>query len=271
MACTKPMAVYLRPYFSGLSSVNSGKSIRSGNNSFAARLERAQSVSQGKDFPAVGDGGRNFPPQGLSQRYESGAEGAGAIGYDRMGGTSYGTYQISSRQGTMDRFLSFLKTEAPDLAAKLLKAGPADTGGKSGRMPEVWRMIAAGEASRFEELQRRFIEETHYRPALEMIRETTGLDVEEGSMALQEVLWSASVQHGPAGAARIFKKAVKALDFGVKEPSDAAIVSRVYSERVRCFGGSSSRVRAAVAARLSQERGEALAMLAGHRGISATA
>ena len=41
----------------------------------------------------------------LSAKFESGTEGVAAIGYDRVGGTSYGKYQIASKPGTMDRFL----------------------------------------------------------------------------------------------------------------------------------------------------------------------
>lgn len=79
-------------------------------------------------------------PQGrLSARYESGSRGAAAVGYDRNGGTSYGTYQISSRQGTFARFLAFLDGEEPALADRLRRAGPADTGGTRGPFPRNGR------------------------------------------------------------------------------------------------------------------------------------
>ncbi|MBA4357411.1 MAG: hypothetical protein C0405_06760, partial [Desulfovibrio sp.] len=51
---------------------------------------------------------RNPDTKGLGSMaalFESGDKGAAAIGYDRTGGTSYGTFQISSRAGTMNRFL----------------------------------------------------------------------------------------------------------------------------------------------------------------------
>ena len=52
----------------------------------------------------------------LAARFESGSDGVAAIGYDRHGGTSYGKFQLSSRAGTMDSFISFLSKESPDLA-----------------------------------------------------------------------------------------------------------------------------------------------------------
>ena len=46
----------------------------------------------------------------LAAQFESGSDGIAAVGYDKHGGTSYGKYQIASRVGSMDNFLSFLDT-----------------------------------------------------------------------------------------------------------------------------------------------------------------
>ena len=45
----------------------------------------------------------------LSQKYESAKMGSLSIGYDRTGGTSYGTYQLSSRTGHLIDFLNIWK------------------------------------------------------------------------------------------------------------------------------------------------------------------
>jgi hypothetical protein len=82
----------------------------------------------------------------LSSRYESGGT-IDCIGYDKKGGTSYGQYQIASKTGTMDNFVTFLEDKAPDIAERLKSAGPADTGGRTGRMPETWKQIAAEDAT----------------------------------------------------------------------------------------------------------------------------
>lgn len=199
----------------------------------------------------------------LSARFESGSDGIAAIGYDRTGGTSYGKYQIASRVGSMNSFLSFLDEKAPDLASRLRGAGPANTGSRQGRMPDVWRAIAKEQPERFESLQEAYISESHYKPALQSITRNTGLSEERLSAAMREVIWSTAVQHGPAGAARIFDRA----DDMSGKPGDAAyerkLINNVYALRAGQFGSSSSQVRAAVQNRFRQEKELALNMLDG--------
>ncbi len=197
----------------------------------------------------------------LSAHFESGEKGPGAIGYDDNGGTSYGTYQISSRAGTMKHFIDYLSDQAPDLANKLKAAGPANTGATYGKMPAVWKKVAAQDPVRFSKLQYDFIEKSHYQPAVQEISDRTGLDISKAPKALQEVLWSTAVQHGPNGAAKIFTKAIKrtqAKNDGVKI---AQLIDSVYDMRATQFGSSGSSVRAAARTRFREEGRMALAML----------
>lgn len=202
----------------------------------------------------------------LSARFESGDQGPGAIGYDEAGGTSYGTYQISSRQGTFDRFVSFLDKAAPNYAARLRAAGNPDTGGRQGKVPQEWQRIAKEDPRGFEALQRQFIKETHYGPALQKVAQSTGLDLSERSSVLKEVLWSTSVQHGPDGAAKIFKKALEGLK-ARGDVSDQAIIDTVYDIRRRQFDSSAPQVQQAVTRRFSEERVAVVGVL--KDGISA--
>lgn len=197
----------------------------------------------------------------LSAHFESCEKGPGAIGYDYNGGTSYGTYQISSRAGTMKRFIDYLSERAPDLANKLKAAGPANTGNSFGRMPQVWKKVATEDPVRFSKLQYDFIEKSHYLPAVQEISNRTGMDISKAPRALQEVLWSTAVQHGPNGAAKIFTKAIKraeAKNGGVKI---AQLIGSVYAMRAGQFGSSLPDVRAAVRSRFREEGRMALAML----------
>ncbi len=199
---------------------------------------------------------------GLSARFESGADGIEAIGHDRVGGTSYGKYQLSSKAGTMDRFIAYLRGQEPGWASRLRAAGPADTGSCEGRMPRVWRQIAAENPERFEALQHEFVRNEHYLPARDKIMESTGVDIESGPPALREVLWSTSVQHGASGAARIFNRVIaEVLDTGAAGASDRRIIDKVYADRQKQFASSTDRVRASVRNRLREERNLALAML----------
>jgi len=204
-------------------------------------------------------------PQGkLSATYESGGDSS-AIGYDPKGGTSYGLYQIASNTGTMDRFMKFLDAKAPDIAQRLADAGPSNTGGKSGSMPQAWKQVASDQGKRFEALQHEFIRESHYEPAAKSINMVCGMDVSNKSQALREVLWSTAVQHGAHGATDIFVTAADNLQAKGTSPTtqnfDRSMIDEVYKLRSGQFGGQGSRVRAAVQNRLQNEKATAVAML----------
>lgn len=198
---------------------------------------------------------------GLSARFESGPDGVEAIGYDRVGGTSYGKFQLSSKAGTLDRFLSYLKDYEPHWASRLRHAGPADTGSSDGRMPRVWRQIAQENPERFEALQHDFVRNEHYLPARDKIMEATGVDIDSGPEALREVLWSTSVQHGASGAARIFNKVIAEVLDKSGSAEDRHIIDKVYADRQKHFASSTDAVRKSVRNRLREERSLALAML----------
>jgi len=231
-----------------LSSPDAGEELQRSNSRSPNQLRRVQTA------PEIGN---------LSARFESGGDGSSTIGYDDQGGTSYGIYQISSRAGTMRLFVDYLKERAPDWGRRLNAAGPLNTGGRGGAGPREWKKIAAEDPERFAQLQQDFITQTHYIPALQEIQERTGVDVQGQSPALQEVLWSTAVQHGPRGAARIFSSAI-----GKGEPAkggatqfEQKLIDKVYSARGKQFGGSSVRVASAVKRRFEEEKQLALGML----------
>ncbi|GHV55010.1 hypothetical protein FACS1894206_08940 [Deltaproteobacteria bacterium] len=207
----------------------------------------------------------------LAARFESGGEGVAAIGYDRHGGTSYGKYQISSRAGTMRNFIGYLKTEAPDIAERLEKAGPMNTWSKRGKMPDAWQQIAAENPDRFERLQEKFIRASHYEPAMRAIAEKSGIPMDNMPLALQEVVFSTAVQHGPHAATRIISSALgqigeQRLDPASNPPENLAkaqenLIRKIYDNRSGQFRSSAETVQAAVKNRLKQEMSAALSLL----------
>ncbi len=214
----------------------------------------------------------------LSSLFESGREGIAAVGYDKVGGTSYGKYQIASNTGTMDEFIGFLEKKAPALAKELKEAGPANTGGKDGQMPEVWRGIASREPKKFEELQHEFIHDKLYTPTARQLR-GMGLDDGKISPVMREVIFSTAVQHGPAGAARIIGRALEGADLsqlaapeGKQSPeniqTEQQVIKRIYGMRQDQFGSSNDYVRKAVAGRLQSEMNVALNMSKGAETVS---
>ncbi len=197
----------------------------------------------------------------LSARFESGDLGPGAVGYDPNGGTSYGTYQISSRMGTMKLFINYLSQCAPDLAEKLQAAGPANTGSRAGTMPQVWKELADADPVRFQKLQTGFIKESFYLPSVQEISAKTGMDISTAPKALQEVLWSTVVQHGAKGAADIFTRAIRSVQGNNEQGGMAKLINTVYDMRANRFASSGSGVRASVTNRFREEGRIALSML----------
>lgn len=198
----------------------------------------------------------------LSAHFESGKNGVGTIGYDQGGGTSYGVYQIASRPGTMDNFLDYLDDRAHQWAARLRGAGQADTGSTDGAMPREWKRIAAEDPERFAQFQQDFIQKTHYLPAMKEISRRTGLDMSRQPHALQEVLWSTAVQHGPHGAANIFCKAIAQDGAPALRLPARDVITSVYAARVEYTESMTSDVQDAVWKRFQEEKSMALAMLA---------
>ncbi len=197
----------------------------------------------------------------LSKKFESGRDGMAAIGYDRTGGTSYGSYQIASRVGSMENFLKIADREDPEIAKMLRDAGPANTWSRRGGMPDMWRKLAKEEPERLQALEKQFIHETHYLPAVKKIEANTDIDTKNLSKATQEVLFSTAVQHGPTGAARIFGRAAASSGDVDAENFEQRLISKVYDIRSGQFGSSTASVQAAVRNRMVEEKGLALGML----------
>ena len=207
----------------------------------------------------------------LAARFESGNDGISAIGYDRHGGTSYGKFQLSSRAGSVKGFINFLKTEEPEWASRLETAGAANTGSKRGRMPEVWQQLADEAPARFEDLQDRFIHNSHFVPAMEAVNQKTGMAFDDMPPAFKEVLFSTAVQHGPSGAARIVSRAMDGVDQNKLDPDKSTpevlkktgetLIRRIYALRSDQFGSSTASVQSAVKSRLKEEMGLAISMM----------
>jgi hypothetical protein len=190
----------------------------------------------------------------LSEQYEAGNRGSKAIGYDRMGGTSYGKYQIASKTGTFDEFIAWLDTQddanAKTVAKRLKEAGRANTGSRRGGVPAEWKALV--DEGLMGDLEQRFIKASHYDPAYAKLNP----EVQElvgGSEALQNVLWSTAVQHGARAAPILINRAYK------KSGGDPErLIKSIYEERSTQFGGSSSKVRASVMNRFKDEQNVAM-------------
>lgn len=194
---------------------------------------------------------------GLARRYESGRLGSAAIGRDSTGGWSYGSYQIATRTGTMQRFLSFLQNSNPELYARLQAAGGVQ-GAMEGTQDfqNAWRELSQN--SDFDREQHAFIRRTHYDPLANRLREL-GLDLNQRSASLREVIWSTGVQHG--GGTNVVERAIQRIGRPITEISDAELIEGIYEERRTRFGSSTPAVQASVQRRFTEEQARALTML----------
>lgn len=192
----------------------------------------------------------------LSARYESGGRGSMAVGYDPNGGTSYGKYQLSSAQGTFNKFLEWLAgsgdATAMEIAQRLKEAGNPNTGSRDGAVPNEWRAIV--QDGLMKDYEHRFIKETHYDALMNRLDEDLQARINK-STALQSVIWSTAVQHGSANGATIVARAAS----GAGEADDAAFLRKLYEDRSRQFNSSPSGIRASVTRRLGGEMRQALA------------
>ncbi|SDG31798.1 peptidoglycan-binding protein [Dyella sp. 333MFSha] len=120
-----------------------------------------------------------------SSYFESGVAGPGTIsgGAGDHGGVSYGTYQLSSAVGTATEYVNWSAYKSQF----------------EGRVPateafdEVWSRLARDEPA-FGTSQHDFIKTTHYDPQMTRLA-NAGLDLSSRGPAVQDMVWSMSVQY----------------------------------------------------------------------------
>jgi hypothetical protein len=112
----------------------------------------------------------------------------------------------------------------------------------------------------FTESQRGFIQNTHYDPLIAKMKDF--LNPRDHSVALQNVIWSVAVQHGPNGADRLIRGALNDVD--VKSATDKVLIDAIYDERSdvnKYFRLLSPNVKESIRRRYAKECTIALRML----------
>jgi len=181
------------------------------------------------DNKVTPDAGTDEPELGaVTQKYESGRGGVATIsgGVDDPGGVSYGKYQLSSKRGTMAKFLS--SDEGKQFAPHFGNAAPG-----TAEFNAAYAELADGpQAKAFDAAQRAFIIRTHYKPAASKAAEM-GFNVADPRV--REALFSASVQHGKIG--QVLQIASDGGDVSHESPEQQ--VHRLYEARKQYVAGLS--------------------------------
>ena len=202
----------------------------------------------------------------LSEKYETGGRGPGTVssGVGDAGGVSYGLYQMTSKNG--GTVAAFTAEPACRWRGDFSGLSPG-----TAEFTAKWKAIATAEAGAFGEAQHAYIKRTHFDPLVVKTRNGGGLDLTTRSDALQDVVWSTAVQHGPNSP--VIDRALKAVNGAgvlVGSPTfDRELIKAIYAERGRkdgagvmiYFSHNSPDIQSGVAKRFVSEEREALAML----------
>lgn len=178
----------------------------------------------------------------LSMKYETGqspgnfavAAATVSTGQQDKGGISYGAYQLASSAEAGGVVQKFLLWEGKKWATSFKDLDPT----KAGAFGDKWKEIAAASPVEFFDAQHTFIERTHYKPVVDHLVAKTGVDVRLLHAAVQDAVWSASVQHG--GAKRFLTKAVELADVRLSRTNGryaVALVNAMYEKRIEYVNG----------------------------------
>jgi hypothetical protein len=184
-----------------------------------------------------------------SKQFESGKGGAGTIstGKGDLGGKSYGTYQLTG--GALNKFVKDGKYSESFRGMDV----------KSAEFDAKWKELAKNDPE-FGKQQHDFIKKSHYDPQAEKLKKA-GIDLSGRGAAVQDSIWSTSVQFG--GQTDLIKKALQGKD--VSKMSDAELVSAIQDYKRdnndKLFKSSSEGVRAGTAKRAEAEKARLLALV----------
>lgn len=190
----------------------------------------------------------------VSKKYESGGLGVTSISSGRgdAGGVSYGTYQLSSKTGTMDAFLaSDYGRYFKDTYFGINRPGTSV-------FNAIYKKVSTGDdAASFAKAQFLFIKATHYKPLSDKLEGMGYPEFDKRSDGVQECLFSVAVQYGPA--TKLVENCTNPAD------DDITFIKKVQNYRrdsVSTYFRSSSRsTQRSVARRADNELGDLLRLV----------
>lgn len=220
----------------------------------------AAGVSSGLGLTGTGSG-LGLKGEGSSQglklgsiaaKHESGKGGVGTVstGKGDFGGVSYGVYQLSSKAGTLQKYL---KESGYDKEFTGLEPG-------SPEFSKKWKELAKSDP-KFGETQHDFIAKVNYSPLVKSLKKN-GLDFTSKGQAIQEMLFSIGNQYGPGLGADVVSKALQGKD--PSKMTDSDLITTIQKYRADTVGtyfkSSSVDQQSGVAKRAGAESKDLLAL-----------
>ena len=190
----------------------------------------------------------------ISSKYESGGNGGSvSSGNGDAGGVSYGVSQFSSKVGSADKFVSWLKSTNPEMASafKNYKAGTTE-------FSNAWKQTISQYGDDFTNVQKQYTFDNYVKPLADLAKQKLGIDYTR-STALRELLYSTAIQFGSGSLG------LSALGNAMMGMSDEEIVNASYDNKIsnykNYFKSSSSAVQESVKNRFINERQDVLQLL----------
>lgn len=205
---------------------NLGDSIIQGGKDVWSRASGAVDVATGQEVGTLGstsimndNGKKGWKIGQTSSKFETGGRGAGTIssGKGDRGGVSYGSYQLSSNMGTLQDFLKVSGYGAKFKGKQV----------NSKEFKDTWKQLAKNDPN-FEKAQHNYIKKTHFDVQQSKLKKG-GMDLSNRGAAVQDMIWSTSVQFG--GSTGVIEKALGGKN--VAKMSDAEIISAVQDYKKR--------------------------------------
>mgnify|MGYP003369108326 FL=1 len=169
----------------------------------------------------------------ISAREESNGD-PGAIGLNPndKGGASFGVWQLSSKMGTVDDFLDFIKDKDKEIYLQLSEAKNQDNNSYSENFISTWKEIAKNKHDSFYELQRLFIKRNYYDSFIKLAKKNNlNINYLLDYNSTSNMIWSTCVQHGASGAIKILKKITPTTTM-------ENLIEKIYEERLNIIAKS---------------------------------
>lgn len=190
--------------------------------------------------------------------FESGGKKSKAIGYDRKGGTSYGTIQIASKTGAMDNFIKYLEskndTKFTEIANELKKVKNWNTESKTGEAVDAWKKVVDTYGNDLYRAEQSFADEKYTKPLIEWAEKTYGITADKMTNSLKSTLASRAIQHGVGGAKKVI---TNAWGKDIKGRTEEDLVTDVYNEVSKnvntYFSSSTQEVKDSIVKRMQLE------------------